>query len=104
MAFLYFSTEQLELLGQREKFMKTNYESLDGQNLSMELDNSPTLDAPTSAGTPKNSFSSRFLTRSAQRNSDAISHTKAVDAEVSKRRAELQKQIEETRKKLQSVS
>ncbi|XP_069702772.1 mitogen-activated protein kinase-binding protein 1-like isoform X3 [Periplaneta americana] len=96
------STESLDRVGQREKYLKNTFESLSG------AEQEATKDA---AGT---SISSQFLVRANQggmfststlRNVAVINAAKQtrVDSETSKKREELQRRIEETRRKLQSV-
>ncbi|PNF17421.1 hypothetical protein B7P43_G02967 [Cryptotermes secundus] len=96
------STESLDHVGQREKYLKNTFESLSG------AEQEATKDA---AGT---SISSQFLVRLSQggplcsptlRNVEVINAAKQtrVNSETSKKREELQRRIEETRRKLQSV-
>ncbi|XP_021926195.1 mitogen-activated protein kinase-binding protein 1 isoform X3 [Zootermopsis nevadensis] len=96
------STESLDHVGQREKYLKNTFESLSG------AEQEATKDA---AGT---SISSQFLVRANQggplssstlRNVAVINAAKQtrVDSQTSKKREELQRRIEETRRKLQSV-
>ncbi|KAJ4439276.1 hypothetical protein ANN_07396, partial [Periplaneta americana] len=99
---VFCSTESLDRVGQREKYLKNTFESLSG------AEQEATKDA---AGT---SISSQFLVRANQggmfststlRNVAVINAAKQtrVDSETSKKREELQRRIEETRRKLQSV-
>lgn len=95
------STESLDRVGQREKYLKNTFESLSGA----ELDN----DDPGKSGT---SISSQFLTRSQDQSPGSLRNVAVInaarqvrqDSEVSRKREELQRRIEETRRKLQSVS
>lgn len=91
MSFLSVSTESLDQLVSREKYLQSTFESLSGA----ELDTIPN----------KSSISSQFLTRST-RNAAVINAVKQTknDVEAIKKREELNKRIADTKKKLQSVS
>ncbi|KAL3271990.1 hypothetical protein HHI36_022458 [Cryptolaemus montrouzieri] len=86
------SSESLDQLATREKFFQTTFESMSGAETEL---------TPTN----KTTISSKFLTRSSERNSDAINAVKQTksDPETLKVRQELNKRIAETKKKLESV-
>ncbi|KAK7084633.1 mitogen-activated protein kinase binding protein 1 [Halocaridina rubra] len=80
MSMLSVSTESIDRVGRRENFLKTNFESLEGE-----------MSRPEKEGIKnKNSISYKFNSRN-------------KDSHVSSKREELLKRIEETRKKLQSI-
>ncbi|XP_045468500.1 mitogen-activated protein kinase-binding protein 1 isoform X2 [Harmonia axyridis] len=91
MSLFSVSSESLDQLASREKFFQTTFESMSG--------------AETELTPRKTSISSKFLTRSVERNSDAINAVKQAktDPETMKVRQELHKRIAETKKKLESV-
>ncbi|XP_066973232.1 uncharacterized protein [Macrobrachium rosenbergii] len=80
MSMLSVSTESIDRVGRRENFLKTNFESLEGEATRPEKDGIKN----------KNSISYKFNARN-------------KDSQVSSKREELLKRIEETRKKLQSI-
>ncbi|XP_037079636.1 mitogen-activated protein kinase-binding protein 1-like [Pollicipes pollicipes] len=82
------SMESLDKVGQREQFLAKNFESLDVGDES----NEGTGESPNG----KNSISSKFLGRSYQANI-------ARSQESLKKREELQRRIQETRRKLQGI-
>lgn len=93
-------------MGRRESYLKSNFESLGGQNDNLDM---TVVSAETEDGSPFNksnlsSLTSKFLTKS-NSNADMISAVKATqrDPEAARKREELQRRIEETRRKLQSV-
>ena len=93
------STENVDLVGRREKFLKSNFESLSGAD---DL-------AGNKSNQPNNmSISNRYReggSSAVQRNASTIARAQSFrDNEQNKRRELLQKRIEETRKKLQEVS
>ncbi|KAK5638850.1 hypothetical protein RI129_013145 [Pyrocoelia pectoralis] len=94
MSILSVSSESLDQIVNREKYLQSTFESLSGT----ELDASPGN---------KSSISSQYLTRanSGFRNMAVISATKQIklDSDASGKREELAKRIAATRKKLQSV-
>ncbi|XP_069193391.1 mitogen-activated protein kinase-binding protein 1 isoform X4 [Procambarus clarkii] len=79
MSMLSVSTESIDRVGRRENFLKTNYESLEGEAAR-----------PEKEVKNKNSISYKFNSRH-------------KETQVSNKREELLKRIEETRKKLQSI-
>ena len=93
------STENVDLVGRREKFLKSNFESLSGAG-----------DATTNNSNQSTnmSISNRYResgSSAVQRNAATIARAQSFrDNEQNKRREMLQKRIEETRKKLQEVS
>lgn len=93
MAALTISSESLDVISHREKFLKNTFESLSGAEMENE----------TSPNTGKRSISSQHL-GSGSRNSNVIQATRHTrDTENMRKREELQRRIEETRRKLQSV-
>ncbi|XP_075219511.1 WD repeat domain 62 isoform X2 [Lycorma delicatula] len=93
-ASLSASSETLDLFSHREKFLKNTFESLSG----------PEMDKEPISNSGKRSISSQHL-GSGPRNSNVIMAARHAknDAETTKKREELQRRIEETRRKLQSV-
>ncbi|KAK9872811.1 hypothetical protein WA026_019595 [Henosepilachna vigintioctopunctata] len=92
MSLFSVSSESLDQLAFREKFFQATFESMSGAEAELTPSN-------------KLSISSKFLTRSSERNSEAINAVKQTrsDPETSKIRQELNKRITEARKKLDSV-
>lgn len=92
------STENVDLVGRREKFLKSNFESLSGAG-----------DATTNNSNQSNnmSISNRYResgSSAVQRNAATIARAQSFrDNEQNKRREMLQRRIEETRKKLQEI-
>lgn len=106
MLFVLCSSESLDRVGRRESYLKSNFESLGGQNDNLDM---TVVSGETDDGSPLNksnlsSLTSKFLTKS-NSNADMISAVKANqrDPEAARKREELQRRIEETRRKLQSV-
>ncbi|ENN73251.1 hypothetical protein YQE_10147, partial [Dendroctonus ponderosae] len=93
MSLLSVSSESLDQLVSRERYLQSTFESMSG--------------VETEHQTPSNksSFSSKFITNSSSRNLEAIKAVKQTksDPEVAKKRQELNKRIAETKKKLESV-
>lgn len=85
----------MDIVGRRERFLKSNFESLSG-----------TEDASGHHPALANSISNQYREVSAlQRNAATIKRAQSFrDEQQNKKRDELQKRIEETRKKLQNVS
>ncbi|XP_045134838.1 uncharacterized protein LOC123518200 isoform X3 [Portunus trituberculatus] len=79
MSMLSVSTESIDRVGRRENFLKTNFESLEGETTR-----------PEKEVKNKNSISYKFNARN-------------KDTQMSNKREELMKRIEETKKKLQSI-
>ncbi|XP_031332031.1 uncharacterized protein LOC116162536 isoform X2 [Photinus pyralis] len=94
MSILSVSSESLDQIVNREKYLQSTFESLSGAEVE------------TSPGN-KSSISSQYLTRanSVCRNQAVISAAKQTkrDSDASRKREELAKRIAATRKKLQSV-
>ena len=89
---LSVSSENVDRVGRRERFMKSNFESLqNGQNAEAQAHN--------------NTISNQFREGSAmQRNAATIARAQSLrDSEQNRRREELQKRIEDTRRKLQNI-
>ena len=88
-----FSSENVDLVGRRERFMQSTFDSL----------STAELDANTHI---HNSISNQYREGSAvQRNAVTIARAQSLrDNAQNRRREELQKRIEETRKKLQTVT
>lgn len=88
---LSVSSENVERVGRRERFMKSNFESL--QNGQNEQSNH------------NNTISNQFREGSAiERNAVTIARAQSLrDSEQNRRREELQKRIEDTRRKLQNI-
>lgn len=93
MSLFSVSSESLDQLVNRERYLQSTFESMSGA----EGDRTPTN---------KSSFSAKFLTNSANRNQEAINAVKQTksDPEARKKREELSKRIAEAKKKLESVS
>ena len=80
-------------MGRREHFLKSNFESLDQSESAMAALN--------------NSISNKFKSgdSASQRNARTIARAQSFrDEDQNRKREELQRRIEETRKKLQNVS
>jgi hypothetical protein len=96
MSLLSGSSESLDRIGQSEQFLKNNFESLSGAEQNGGVGEE--------GGT---SISAQFHTRSSvpPHNVALITAAKQTrqDAESMRRREELQRRIEDTRRKLQSV-
>ena len=90
-----FSSENVDLVGRRERFMQSTFDSL----------STAELDAPGANNHIHNSISNQYREGSAvQRNAVTIARAQSLrDNAQNRRREELQKRIEETRKKLQTV-
>ncbi len=90
-SMLSVSSENVERVGRRERFMKSNFESL--QNGQNEQSNH------------NNTISNQFREGSAiERNAVTIARAQSLrDSEQNRRREELQKRIEDTRRKLQNI-
>ena len=90
-SMLSVSSENVERVGRRERFMKSNFESLqNGQN---------------EHANHNNTISNQFREGSAiERNAVTIARAQSLrDSEQNRRREELQKRIEDTRRKLQNI-
>ena len=117
------SSESLDRVGRRESYLKSTFDSLgdndaEGGDLDMTVV-SAQADQDGSASLSHNnkssfsSLTSKFLTKSSSvvhinginSNAEVISAVKATqrDPEAARKREELQRRIEETRRKLQSV-
>ena len=89
-----YSSENVDLAGRREKFLRSNFESLSGAN---EDGNANKNGA--------SSISNQYRHSAVERNAKTIARAQSFrDDEQNKKREELQRRIEETRKKLQNVS
>ncbi|KAI9551469.1 hypothetical protein GHT06_021802 [Daphnia sinensis] len=106
LSLLSVSSESLDRVGRRESYLKSNFESLGGQNDNLDM---TVVSGETDDGSPLNksnlsSLTSKFLTKS-NSNADMINAVKANqrDPEAARKREELQRRIEETRRKLQSI-
>lgn len=93
MSLFSVSSESLDQLGSREKYLQSTFESMSGAELEV-------------AAVGKTSISSKFLTRSTDINMAAINAVKQTksDPEAAMKRQMLNKRIAETKKKLESVS
>ncbi len=97
------SSENVDLVGRRERFLKSNFESLSGAE-----DAARGGGGPSSGADPhNNSISNQYRENgpnALQRNARTIARAQSFrDDEQNRRREELQRRIEETRKKLQNV-
>ncbi len=93
---LFLSTENVDLVGRRERFLRSNFESLSGAE-----DGSKAASSSAANG----SFTNAFRESALKRNAKTIARAQSFrDDEQNRKREELQKRIEETRKKLQNVS
>ncbi|CAB4068842.1 MAPKBP1 [Lepeophtheirus salmonis] len=90
LSILSVSSENVDLVGRRERFLKSNFESL-GSNSGLV--------------TESNSFSNQYREGSAlHRNASTIARAQSFrDKEQNRKREELQRRIEETKKKLQNI-
>ena len=118
MVFIILSSESLDRVGRRDSYLKNTFESLGNNDLeNCDLDMTVVSgQTEEDAAHNKSSFSSltsKFLTKSnssaltngVTSNAEVISAVKATqrDPEAARKREELQRRIEETRRKLQSV-
>ncbi|XP_067138205.1 mitogen-activated protein kinase-binding protein 1-like isoform X2 [Centruroides vittatus] len=107
-AILNMSTENLDKLGQREQFMKSNYESLEKNS---DSDTERDFDEKSHSLLPRYSISARFLAKSLQtiprRSNDMNSSQSHLEHQSnllsSKKREELNKALGEARKKLETL-
>lgn len=107
-AVLNMSTENLDKLGQREQFMKSNYESLE-KNSDSEAERE--TDERNPSLLPRYSISARFLAKSLQtiprRSNDINSNEFQLEYQSNlsstKKREELNKALGEARKKLETL-
>ena len=92
-SMLSVSSENVDRVGRRERFMKSNFESLAGNRGDSEQN------------LASNTISNQFREGSAQqRNAATIARAQSLrDSDQNKRREELQKRIEDTRRKLQNI-
>ncbi len=89
------SSENVDIVGRREHFLKSNFESLSGME---DVAGSPGMN---------NSISNKYKSgdSAVARNAKTIARAQSFrDDEQNRKREELQRRIEETRKKLQNVS
>ncbi|CAH1107789.1 unnamed protein product, partial [Psylliodes chrysocephalus] len=93
MSLFSLSSESLDQLVTRERYLQSTFESMSG------------VDNEHSTPSNKTSISSKFLTKSNERNIEAINAVKQTknDPDAMRRRQELSKRVAETRKKLESV-
>nr|CAI5844434.1 unnamed protein product [Callosobruchus analis] len=93
MSLFSISSESLDQLVSRERYLQSTFESMSGMENEVRT--------PTN----KSSISSKFLTRTGERNLEAINAVKQTkcDPDAIKKRQELNKRIAETKKKLESV-
>ncbi|CAG9861239.1 unnamed protein product [Phyllotreta striolata] len=93
MSLFSLSSESLDQLVNRERYLQSTFESMSGGDVEHHT--------PTN----KTSISSKFLTKTNERNQEAINAVKQTknDPDALRRRQELSKRVAETRKKLESV-
>jgi len=117
LSLLSVSSESLDRVGRRESYLKSTFESLGNDLENRDLDMTVVSGlAEDEAAHNKSSFSSltsKFLTKTSSvtvtnginSNAEVISAVKATqrDPEAARKREELQRRIEETRRKLQSI-
>lgn len=112
MSMLSVSSESLDQLVSREKYLQSTFESLSGAELDTTPGNGSVVFFQQFVQflffilVNKTSISSQFLTRGGNRNVAVISAVQKTknDPEAIKKREELSKRIADTKKKLQSVS
>merc|ERR550532_572495 len=97
------SSENVDRVGRRERFMKSNFDSLSG-NPGSQSAIPAAIDQQTSAAM-NNTISNQFREGGAhQRSAVTIARAQSLrDTDQNKRREELQKRIEDTRRKLQNI-
>ena len=104
------SSENVDLAGRRERFLQSNFESLSGAEDGPHPGGGGhhNQSGGGNSGSMNNSISGQFREGGAsalQRNAKTIARAQSFrDEEQNKKRLELQRRIEETRKKLQNVS
>ncbi|XP_056630117.1 mitogen-activated protein kinase-binding protein 1 isoform X3 [Diorhabda sublineata] len=93
MSLFSLSSESLDQLVSRERYLQSTFESMSG------------MDNDVQTPSNKTSISSKFLTKSSERNLEAINAVKQTknDPDAIRKRQELSKRVAETRKKLESV-
>lgn len=96
MSLFSISSESLDQLVSREKYLQSTFESMSGAETETNNHGSGT----------NNTISSKFLTRTTDHNAAAINAVKQTksDPEAMKKRQLLNRRIAETKKKLESVS
>lgn len=113
MSLFSLSSESLDQLVSREKYLQSTFESMSGMENEVRTPSMMTslifriknvLDVSVLAN--KSSISSKFLTKSNEKNQEAINAVKQTrnDPDTIKKRQELNKRIAETKKKLENVS
>ena len=109
---IYMSTENLDRIDQREKYLKSTFENLDKRNDSPTLDKTLTVSDPLTPN--RSSLSSKYLkssptttvrTPNHEMNGNVSERNTPLTPKppISKRREELTKAISEARKKLETV-
>ncbi|CAH1956634.1 unnamed protein product [Acanthoscelides obtectus] len=105
MSLFSISSESLDQLVSRERYLQSTFESMSGMENEVRTPSHKKIKIFEKPKPNKSSISSKFLTRSGERNVEAINAVKQTksDPDAIKKRQELNKRIAETKKKLESV-
>ncbi|VEN46372.1 unnamed protein product [Callosobruchus maculatus] len=105
MSLFSISSESLDQLVSRERYLQSTFESMSGMENEVRTPSHKKIKIADKSKPNKSSISSKFLTRSGERNLEAINAVKQTksDPDAIKKRQELNKRIAETKKKLESV-
>jgi WD40 repeat protein len=110
---LYMSTENLDRIDQREKYLKNTFENLDKENDSQPVEKQSSVSQSDFLSPNRSSISSKYHSKTStnsgsneKKSSQTNTSTSPLIAKppISKRREELTKAISEARKKLETVS
>ncbi|XP_059095788.1 mitogen-activated protein kinase-binding protein 1-like isoform X3 [Tigriopus californicus] len=109
------STENVDLVGRRERFLKSNFDSLSGAEDNGGPSNGRRGSSVSPSGPGPHRYTTNFMNNTisnqyreggsaVQRNAKTIARAQSFrDEEQNRKREELQRRIEETRKKLQNI-
>nr|CAI5844427.1 unnamed protein product [Callosobruchus analis] len=105
MSLFSISSESLDQLVSRERYLQSTFESMSGMENEVRTPSHKKIKNANKSKSNKSSISSKFLTRTGERNLEAINAVKQTkcDPDAIKKRQELNKRIAETKKKLESV-
>lgn len=110
---LYMSTENLDRIDQREKYLKNTFENLDKENDSQSVEKQSSVSQSDFLSPNRSSISSKYHSKTSTNSSSNERNSSQTNASISpliakppisKRREELTKAITEARKKLETVS
>jgi hypothetical protein len=107
------STENLDRIDQREKYLKNTFENLDKENDSQSVEKQSSVSQSDFLSPNRSSISSKYHSKTSTNSSSNERNSSQTNASISpliakppisKRREELTKAITEARKKLETVS